>query len=419
MEDFAQFALPEEERRRLLFSRLMMGLGAGLLDSRGKNVWPAISTGLLGGMQMGQQAIGNAQQGMVAQYKLKREVEQDRERKAMADAAAGLNQELGDILDRVKTDPAKAFQIYTEGANRALRANDMKRAEQLFKEAEKYRAKYSATPHTVMGPDGKPVLVQTSEYEQPREVQGYRPKPELSFQDLGGSVAAIDSLTTPPGSTFAKSLTPSDTQRQKQWEAEQQLRVRADQRAAASAGQAKEVKPQLVDGQWVYPPDAGNPGGRAVPVAGMKPKEEKLTDQQLTAAAFASRMADSSKILDALEKKFPNAGVSASYLAGAKNIPLVGGLAGPIANMTAGSISPGTQSYLQAKRAWIRAKLRKESGAVIGVEEEAQEDRTFFPQVGDSDQVKAQKAQMRKDVERSMAIQSRGMNKQDDPLGLR
>lgn len=204
----AQFQISDEERRKIMIQNALLGLGAGLLDSRGKNVWPSISTGLLGGMQMGQQAIGNAQQGMVAQYKLKREVEQDRERKAMADAAAGLNQELGDILDRVKTDPAKAFQIYTEGANRALRANDMKRAEQLFKEAEKYRAKYSATPHTVMGPDGKPVLMQTSEYDPPRVIEGFAPKPEIELRDMGGSVQAVDKLRTPAGSEFAKSLTP-------------------------------------------------------------------------------------------------------------------------------------------------------------------------------------------------------------------
>lgn len=417
MEDLAQFALPEEERRRLLMSNLMMGLGAGLLDSRGKNVWPSISTGLLGGMQMGQQAIGNAQQGMVAQYKLKREVEQDRERKAMADAAAGLNQELGDILDRVKTDPAKAFQIYTEGANRALRANDMKRAEQLFKEAEKYRAKYSATPHTVMGPDGKPVLMQTSEYDPPRVIEGFAPKPEIELRDMGGSVQAVDKLRTPAGSEFAKSLTPGDVQQQAQWEQEQRLRVRADQRAAAAQGGAS--KPQLVDGQWVYAPDAQNPAGRAVPVTGMKPKEDKPTDQQLTAAAFASRMNDATKIIEGLEKKNPKIGTDATLLQNAGNVPLVGGVTGPLANVATSMAAPGVQSYLQGKRAWIRAKLRKESGAVIGVEEEAMEDRTFFPQVGDSPQVIKQKAQMRRDVERSLSIQSRGKGEQDDPLGLR
>jgi len=239
MDDMAQFQLPEEERRRLLFSNLMMGLGAGLLDSRGKNIWGPMSAGLLGGMQMGQQAIGDARRGMVDSYKLKREVEQDREQKAMRDAAAGFNQALGGILDQVKTDPAKASQIYTNAANEALKFNDLKRAEQLFKEAEKYRAKYSATPHTVMR-NGKPVLVQTSEYDAPRELDGFQPKPEIELRDMGGSVQAFDKLGTAPGSAFAKSLTPEGAQQDRQWQADYELRRNADQRAANTARAAAE-----------------------------------------------------------------------------------------------------------------------------------------------------------------------------------
>jgi hypothetical protein len=54
-----------------------------------------------------------------------------------------------------------------------------------------------------------------------------------------------------------------------------------------------------------------------------------------------------------------------------------------------------TQQYEQAAQAWIRAKLRKESGAAIGVDEMNQEYRTYFPQIGDTADVIAQKANAR------------------------
>jgi hypothetical protein len=55
-----------------------------------------------------------------------------------------------------------------------------------------------------------------------------------------------------------------------------------------------------------------------------------------------------------------------------------------------------TQKYDQAAQDWIRAKLRKESGAAIGKDEMVQEYNTYFPQVGDSPDKLAQKAEARR-----------------------
>lgn len=54
-----------------------------------------------------------------------------------------------------------------------------------------------------------------------------------------------------------------------------------------------------------------------------------------------------------------------------------------------------SEQLLQAQRDWVRAKLRLESGAVIGAEEMADEIKTYFPQPGESEQVVRQKAQAR------------------------
>ena len=53
--------------------------------------------------------------------------------------------------------------------------------------------------------------------------------------------------------------------------------------------------------------------------------------------------------------------------------------------------TPVQQQYRQAQENWVRANLRKESGAVIGSDEMADEIRTYFPQPGESAQVIQQK----------------------------
>ncbi len=60
------------------------------------------------------------------------------------------------------------------------------------------------------------------------------------------------------------------------------------------------------------------------------------------------------------------------------------------------------QQYNQAAMNWVRANLRKESGAAIGVDEARQEIRNYFPQPGDSPEVVRQKASNRFVVEQAM-----------------
>ena len=56
----------------------------------------------------------------------------------------------------------------------------------------------------------------------------------------------------------------------------------------------------------------------------------------------------------------------------------------------------------QQQEDWVRAKLRKESGAVIGDEEMAREIRVYFPQAGDKPEVLRQKAQSRMQAQEQM-----------------
>jgi hypothetical protein len=53
---------------------------------------------------------------------------------------------------------------------------------------------------------------------------------------------------------------------------------------------------------------------------------------------------------------------------------------------------------------WISANLRKESGAVIGVEEMVEERKKYFPQPGDEERTIKQKAASRRAAEAAMKV---------------
>ena len=119
------------------------------------------------------------------------------------------------------------------------------------------------------------------------------------------------------------------------------------------------------------------------PVAG---KGAKPTEGERNAAGYAARMVAANQLISqpTIAAAAPGLG---SGLAG--SVPFIGESLKNLAQ------SPETQQYAQAARDWIRAKLRKESGAAIGVAEEENEFRTYFPVTGDSAEVIRQKAQAR------------------------
>jgi len=70
--------------------------------------------------------------------------------------------------------------------------------------------------------------------------------------------------------------------------------------------------------------------------------------------------------------------------------------------------SPNYQAYRQAAMQWVRAKLRKESGAAISAPEFEGEFQTYFPQYGDGPEVIQQKNRAREQATRGMIAESRG-----------
>lgn len=120
------------------------------------------------------------------------------------------------------------------------------------------------------------------------------------------------------------------------------------------------------------------------------------TEGERAASGYLERMQAASKLLSGIEQQGYTPGSYRDYVA-ANNSGM--SILGPLFNAMQ---TPQGQQYRQAQEDWVRAKLRKESGAVIGDEEMAREIRVYFPQPGDTPQVMQQKAAARLQAERQM-----------------
>lgn len=284
----------------------------------------------------------------------------------------------------------------------------------------------------------------------------------VSRPGLGGAVTVV------PGSEFTKTKTFADIN------AADRLKFEKDKFAWEKANPGYELKedangnfygvntrtlqafPVTIGGAAAEPAPAapaasgGIPGARtpapaiapAAPAAGAAPaqpltgKGQALTESQGNATAFGMRMLDANKMLTDLEKKNVTSG---GRVKGAVEgtltslIPYQGANlaegAGSIMNVLPGFMggpSGPQQQYDQAKRNFITAVLRKESGASIAPSEFANEEKKYFPQAGDTDEVIKQKQRARGLAVEAMKVQAGPGAKSikpyeptaDDPLGL-
>lgn len=153
-------------------------------------------------------------------------------------------------------------------------------------------------------------------------------------------------------------------------------------------------------GGYVYPPSAESPNGRFVPVAGAKKPEKGMLDYQGKSANFGARAAAASDIITELESA--DAG-GANSLQWWQDVPI----AGRVANAMS---SADTQRLAQARRDFVNANLRLESGATIQQNEFDSATQQYFPQPNDTPEAIAQKRMNR---ERQIA----GLSKLSGPVG--
>ena len=166
--------------------------------------------------------------------------------------------------------------------------------------------------------------------------------------------------------------------------------------------------------------------GQATPVmgAGGQPLMgggKPLTETQGNAVSFGARAVEANRIATDLETKgITNTGVIRTVAGGVLGgAPIVGDKLEQNVRSTfnvlptyLGGPNPQQQQNDQARRDFVSAVLRKESGAAISASEYANEEKKYFPQLGDSDQVIKQKQNSR-----LKAIE--GLKSQAGPSGVR
>lgn len=130
----------------------------------------------------------------------------------------------------------------------------------------------------------------------------------------------------------------------------------------------------------------GNRGGRRV-VSDYEPgptsrDSKPPTEGERNAAGYMLRMAEAEKAMGEIEGD--------GFVPGALSDKLTAGQG--LRNYAA---TPQAQEHRQQQEDWVRAKLRKESGAVIGADEMEREIQTYFAQPGDAPPVIARKKRSR------------------------
>jgi hypothetical protein len=207
---------------------------------------------------------------------------------------------------------------------------------------------------------------------QVKEVATGAPKEkELKYQDIGNAIVAFDSKGKEV-SRIAKGRAPEGPVNFQT--------IETDQGLMAFNPRTLQMTPVL---------DA-----KGQPIT----KTGKPTEAETNAAGFASRMVAANQITSKLatgqQPKFGEAVLSA--------IPLIGKTIPEVIPEGIGGLSAERRQYLQAANNFIRANLRKESGAAIGADEWLAEFVNYFPQYNDDEQTIKNKAIFRNILTQNM-----------------
>lgn len=151
-------------------------------------------------------------------------------------------------------------------------------------------------------------------------------------------------------------------------------------------------------------------GGELEAIPGGPASSKNLTETQGNATAFGIRARESGDLLNELEAKNTFGRVSGAKEAmrtGLERVPAVGTALGNVVGGAVNTVvSEAQQNYEQAKRNFISAVLRKESGAAISPTEFAEEDRKYFAQTGDGKAVIEQKRKARELAIQALKMQA-------------
>ena len=168
-------------------------------------------------------------------------------------------------------------------------------------------------------------------------------------------------------------------------------------------------------GPVAFNPRSGVATPVVTPTGAPLPGGKPLTESQSNATAYGMRMTESNRILSDLENKgVTNTGMFRGTLGSIAGLtPFIGeklqsGVSGAMNVLPgiAGGPSEQQQMFDQAKRNFVTAVLRKESGASISPSEFENEEKKYFAQPGDTDAAIKQKQDSRNLAIKAMGIQA-------------
>ncbi len=365
---------------------------AALLQAGGPSRAPvSLGQALGGALQAGQQGYQAAQQQGLQRLGTTMQITEALRKQQEQQAARQMLQNIPGL-----SDTQKAL---------VLAMTPDKAAEFLAKQTEQ---KFGQTPQQVVI-GGVPALAVFSDQGN-MKVLNAAPLPNTTSIDAGNEWLIRDSATGTIIQRIPKSMTPGEQARlgvdlqrvgleQQRVGIEQKrlglegMRVGMDrERLAIAQQEAARAGFELKETDAGFQLIPRTPGAAAVPVTSATGEPvkgisgTKATEGQLNAAGYASRMIEAEKIIDTAPPQAQRVGPLAATVSA---LPLVGGVGERL------MMTPEQQQVRQAQEDWVRSKLRKESGAVIGDEEMSREIKTYFPQIGDSPPVIAQKARAR------------------------
>jgi hypothetical protein len=266
------------------------------------------------------------------------------------------------------------------------------------------KEEFSTTPQTLMV-NGRPTSVLFNKSGGMKVISA-EPMPTEEKVDTGSEVLFRDKTTGRITSRINKTLTPGEAKLL-------DIREREFGRGGFDIVQTPEgfAYVPTAPGEAAQPV-VGAGGERVMPAASVKPP----TEGQAKAASFLGVMKSASNIFDQpmtdpqgkpiLDKSGKPITAEIAYSAPNAFQAIVGSVPWLGQTFERLSSSENRQRVLQAQQAWVRAKLRKESGAVIGADEMADEIKTFFPQIGDSVETIRQKSTLRQQAEQGFAVEA-------------
>jgi hypothetical protein len=374
----------------------MLGVASGLLGAGGPSLMPtslgaALGSSIMGGRQVAQQSLSDSMQRLQQQQKMREQQE--------------LKAALPGIFVDGKPDYAKLQQLVVQFPEMGGKIADA--------------LQKSAGPETIQVDVGNEVQIRTKQGDivaripkgaapQAAQRETFSLSPE--FGVMVGSLGTIRPATLPDGTTLAPK---GKISMQTLYDDEgKEFKALVDEKTGkfTPVGGAKSPNLQYdAPSGTVFNPQ----GGRVTPARDAEgniitPPEPKLTETQGSAAGYLFRMNQAESILsgpidptDPTSKSREELGLYPGVTS--KVVEAIPGVGPRVSGAVQGT---EVQKYRQAQEDWVRAKLRKESGAVIGKEEMDQEIKTYFPQPGDKQGTIEQKRQSRLNAQRQMEIMS-------------